>query len=79
MRLRMLAQLNGNHDGAPWPPIGGIFETAHAGIAADLVRNGLAEVIEEPKPAPPPVETAEVAPPENTAKRVVKPRARKTT
>jgi hypothetical protein len=44
----------------------------HPGVGAHLVRNGYAEAVRER-----PVETTAVAPSETTAKRVRKPRARK--
>lgn len=50
------------------------------GLAAKLIRNDLAKPAPkaEPKPkAAPPLETAEVAPAENTAKPATKPKARK--
>jgi len=83
MKLRMLTTFDGTHDGEPWPPIGGIVELTHPGTIDDLVRNGYAEIVAEPKPklaATASVETVEAAPaPENAAVRTAKakPRAAK--
>lgn len=72
MKLRMLVTLDGTHDGQPWPPVGGTLEIDHPGAAADLVRNGLAELIELRA-----VETTQAVAPEHAAKRVGKTAPRK--
>jgi len=71
----MLRSPSGTHDGEPWPEAGGIVEITHPGVIADLVRNGIAEIVKDAKPEPV-IETAEKAAPENTAKRTAKPQPR---
>jgi hypothetical protein len=78
MKLRMLTVIGGTHDGEPWPEVGGIVELTHPGAIADLVRNHYAEVVPEPELEPEPViETAAVEPPQNAAKHIAKPKARR--
>jgi hypothetical protein len=76
MKLRMLRSPSGTLNGLPWPEVGEVVEFTNPTAIADLVRNGIAEIVPEPKSAPI-VETAEKAPPENTAKRTAKPAPRK--
>ena len=68
MRLRMRVHISGLLNGEHWPPAGGILDLDHEGEARGLIRNGLA--VEVPAPV---IETAEVAPPRNAAKRTSKP------
>ena len=83
MKLKMLIHLRGTHDDEAWPEIGETVEISHPGVIDDLVRNGYAEIVAEPKPklaATASVETVEAAPaPENAAVRTAKakPRAAK--
>jgi len=76
--IRILVAISGRVDGHDLNTVGTV-DSLNPLIEEQLVAQGYAEYVAQPKPAPPPVETAEVAPPENTAKRVAKPRPRKTT
>jgi len=82
MKLKMLIHLRGTHDDEAWPEIGETVEISHPGVIDDLVRNGYAEIVAEPKPklaATASVETVEApAPKATTAKRTgkAKPRGR---
>ena len=72
-RLRMLGHVGGSYDGNKWPPRGGIVEVGKQSLVDELVRGGLAEILPDLAPEPV-IETAEKAPPENTAKRTYKPK-----
>jgi hypothetical protein len=72
--IRMLIAISGRTDGHDLESVGTVAELNPV-IEEQLVAQGYAEYVAQPKPAPPPpVETAELAPaPETTAKRVTKP------
>lgn len=74
--IRMLVAISGRVDGHDLNAVGTV-DSLNPVIEEQLVAQGLAEYVAQPKPAP--VETAELAPAENTAKRVSKPRPRKST
>ena len=89
-RLRMTRYIGGFHGQPPelWPTPGEVVELEDENLISELLRSKAAVLVPEEKPAPKPepkpepvVETAEAAPPENTAKRTAKPkpRTRKTT
>ncbi|QYA94013.1 hypothetical protein KZO11_09970 [Streptomyces anulatus] len=50
MRIRMLVQMNGTRDGAPWPSQGEEADLPTA-AAAHLVSAGVAEQVDETPPA----------------------------
>ena len=74
--IRMLIAISGRVDGHDLESVGTVA-TLNPVIEEQLVAQGYAEYVAQPQaPAPAPVETAEVAPPENTAKRVSKPKTK---
>jgi hypothetical protein len=77
MKVRILIPLTGLRNDKKYPPVGGVMELEPGDTGEELLRNGYAELVPEPKPVPKPVvETAEVAPPQNTAARTAKPAPR---
>jgi hypothetical protein len=77
-RIRMLRTIGGTRNGQGYPRVGEIMDITQPGDdAAELIRNGYAELVDVPKLVRSPVmETAEVAPPQNVAKRISKPQPR---
>jgi hypothetical protein len=75
--IRILHSISGRTDGHNLEEVGTVAELNPV-IEEQLVAQGYAEYVAQPKPAPPPVvETAEAAPAtETTAKRVTKPAPR---
>jgi hypothetical protein len=78
VKVRILIPLTGLRNGKHYPHVGGVMTLEPGDSGEELLRNGYAELIAEPKPAPKPVvETAEVATPQNAARRTGKPAPRK--
>ncbi|RMH85149.1 MAG: hypothetical protein D6683_01380 [Actinomyces sp.] len=53
MRVKMLVEVSGYHEGGRWPPVGGETEVGDV-VGAKLVANGYAVEVEAPKPKPRP-------------------------